>query len=175
MRQVGLTRFDGHPSSGVYPRKDVRSWKAWGRSPGGSVVRSRLSSRRRSWSCASAGTGRELAQLRAENRRLREDEILKAATAFFALRRPGELLPVHRGGESAAVQVKRACELLKVSRAAYYAARDGRPSDRDRQDAELTTRITAEHKRPGAGTGRRGSMPSCAARATATPASGLPG
>jgi len=91
---------------------------------------------------------RELAQLRAENRRLREDvEILKRATAFLALRRPGELLPVHRGGESAAAQVKRACELLKVSRAAYYAARDGRPSDRDRQDAELTTRITAEHKR----------------------------
>ena len=43
--------------------------------------------------------------------------------------------------------VKRACELLKVSRAAYYAARDGQPCDRDRQDAELTTRIGAEHKR----------------------------
>jgi transposase InsO family protein len=43
--------------------------------------------------------------------------------------------------------VKRACGLLKVSRAAYYAARDGQPSNRDRQDAELTTRITAEHKR----------------------------
>ena len=43
--------------------------------------------------------------------------------------------------------VKRACELLKVSRAAYYAARDGQPSGRDRGDAELTTRITAEHKR----------------------------
>jgi len=43
--------------------------------------------------------------------------------------------------------VKRACELLKVSRAAYYAARDGQPSDRARQDAELTTRIKAEHKR----------------------------
>jgi transposase InsO family protein len=43
--------------------------------------------------------------------------------------------------------VKRACELLKVSRAAYYAARDGRACDRDREDAELTTRITAEHKR----------------------------
>ena len=43
--------------------------------------------------------------------------------------------------------VKRACELLKVSRAAYYAARSGRPSDRDRKDAELTTRIAAEHKR----------------------------
>ena len=43
--------------------------------------------------------------------------------------------------------VKRACQLLKVSRAAYYAAQDGRPSDRGRQDAELTTRIAAEHKR----------------------------
>jgi hypothetical protein len=43
--------------------------------------------------------------------------------------------------------VKRACELLKVSRAAYYAARDGQPSDRDRQDAELTVLIRAEHKR----------------------------
>jgi transposase len=46
---------------------------------------------------------RELAELRRENRRLREDVgILKRATAFFALRRPGELLPVHRGGEVAA-------------------------------------------------------------------------
>ena len=43
--------------------------------------------------------------------------------------------------------VKRACELLKVSRAAYYAARDGQPSGRDRQDAELTVLIKAEHKR----------------------------
>jgi transposase InsO family protein len=49
--------------------------------------------------------------------------------------------------------VKRACELLKVSRAAYYTARAGRPSDRDRQDAELATRIRAEHKRS---TGRYG-------------------
>jgi transposase InsO family protein len=43
--------------------------------------------------------------------------------------------------------VKRACELLKVSRAAYYAARDGQPCDRDRQDADLTVLIAAEHKR----------------------------
>ena len=43
--------------------------------------------------------------------------------------------------------VKRACELLKVSRAAYYAARDGQPCDRDRQDAGLTMLIRAEHKR----------------------------
>src|ERR1700746_1415181 len=32
--RVALTRLDGHPSSGVYPRKDVRSWRAWGTSPG---------------------------------------------------------------------------------------------------------------------------------------------
>jgi len=43
--------------------------------------------------------------------------------------------------------VKRACELLKVSRAAYYAARASQPSGRDRADAGLTARITAEHKR----------------------------
>jgi hypothetical protein len=29
--------------------------------------------------------------------------------------------------------LKRACELLKVSRAAYYAAREGQPSDWDRR------------------------------------------
>jgi hypothetical protein len=43
--------------------------------------------------------------------------------------------------------VKRAGELLKVSRAAYYAARGDRPCDRDREDAELAVLITAEHKR----------------------------
>jgi len=43
--------------------------------------------------------------------------------------------------------VKRACALLKVSRAAYYAARDGQPSDRDRQNADLAVVIKAEHKR----------------------------
>jgi hypothetical protein len=41
--------------------------------------------------------------------------------------------------------VKRACELLKVSRAAYYAARSG-PSQRCRQDADLTARITVVHE-----------------------------
>ena len=43
--------------------------------------------------------------------------------------------------------VKRACELLKVSRAAYYAARDGQPCGHDRDDAELIVKIAAEHKR----------------------------
>src|ERR1700722_7987118 len=55
-RLLSLTRFDGHPPSGVLPREDVRSWRAWGRSPGG-AGRSLPSSRRRSLSCASAGTG----------------------------------------------------------------------------------------------------------------------
>jgi transposase InsO family protein len=41
--------------------------------------------------------------------------------------------------------VKRACELLKVSRAAYYAARDGEPSDRERDDAALTAEIKTVH------------------------------
>ena len=39
--------------------------------------------------------------------------------------------------------VKRACELLKVSRAAYYAHRAGEPSPRAREDAVLLEAITA--------------------------------
>jgi transposase InsO family protein len=42
--------------------------------------------------------------------------------------------------------VKRACELLKVSRSAYYAARGDEPSDRARQDAELAARVRAAHR-----------------------------
>lgn len=41
--------------------------------------------------------------------------------------------------------VKRACELLKVSRAAYYAARKDQPPERERDDAELTAQIKAVH------------------------------
>lgn len=41
--------------------------------------------------------------------------------------------------------VKRACELLKVSRAAYYTHRAAVPCARERQDAELTARIIAIH------------------------------
>ena len=43
--------------------------------------------------------------------------------------------------------IKRACGLLQVSRAGFYAARDGQLSDRDREDAELTVLIRAGHKR----------------------------
>jgi transposase InsO family protein len=41
--------------------------------------------------------------------------------------------------------VKRACELLKVSRAAYYAARTGQLSRRRREDAGLAAEIAAVH------------------------------
>jgi transposase InsO family protein len=41
--------------------------------------------------------------------------------------------------------VKRACELLQVSRSAYYADRVGGPSVREQRDAELTARIIEIH------------------------------
>jgi len=41
--------------------------------------------------------------------------------------------------------VKRACELLKVSRAAYYAARKDRPCKREREDAALAAEIKTVH------------------------------
>ena len=44
--------------------------------------------------------------------------------------------------------VKRACELLKVSRSAYYADRTSRPVPRSaRRDAELTGKIVEIHDR----------------------------
>ena len=42
--------------------------------------------------------------------------------------------------------VKRACELLKVSRAAFYQHISGKVSQRGRQDAELTGQIQAVHQ-----------------------------
>jgi hypothetical protein len=41
--------------------------------------------------------------------------------------------------------VKRACELLKVSRAAFYAARDGGSSDLEREDAALAAEVKTVH------------------------------
>ncbi|MEV0283456.1 IS3 family transposase [Kribbella sp. NPDC050820] len=41
--------------------------------------------------------------------------------------------------------LKRACELLKVSRSAYYAHRANVPSMRERRDAELTGKIIEIH------------------------------
>jgi hypothetical protein len=42
--------------------------------------------------------------------------------------------------------LKRACELLKVSRSAYYAAREASPSPRAAEDAELAAWIGAVHE-----------------------------
>jgi transposase InsO family protein len=42
--------------------------------------------------------------------------------------------------------VKRACELLKVSRSAYYAARGDEPSGRERDDAELAAQVKTVHQ-----------------------------
>jgi transposase InsO family protein len=42
--------------------------------------------------------------------------------------------------------VTRACELLKVSRAAYYAARKGRPPKRAAEDAGLAAQVRTAHE-----------------------------
>jgi hypothetical protein len=70
--------------------------------------------------------------------------------------------------------VKRAYGLLKVSRAAYYAARGDSPCERDRADAELTARVKPVRKQS-RGYGARGSAPGYAARAGGIPGSGSPG
>jgi hypothetical protein len=51
--------------------------------------------------------------------------------------------------------VKRACQLLEVSRSAYYAHRAG-PSLREQQDAELTECIIAVHDAAAVGAGAPG-------------------
>ena len=71
--------------------------------------------------------------------------------------------------------VKRACELLEVSRAAYYAHRGAVPSARQRADDELTEHIRQAHQ---ASKGRYGAPRIHAelrAAATGTAASGSPG
>ncbi|MFG2639333.1 IS3 family transposase [Streptomyces sp. NPDC048362] len=79
--------------------------------------------------------------------------------------------PFIEAEKTAGHNVKRTCELLEVSRTAYYARRTGAPGPRAVRDAELTEQITAVHqqsrgtygvprvhavlKREGAGCGRR--------------------
>jgi hypothetical protein len=71
--------------------------------------------------------------------------------------------------------VKRACELLEVSRAAYYANGADSPSTRQLVDTELTEHIGQAHQGSKGATAPRGSTPNCAVTATATAASGSPG
>jgi hypothetical protein len=55
---LGLTRFDGHPPSGVLPRRGCPSWTPWNAKSLARGGRSRPSSRPRSSSCASRVTAR---------------------------------------------------------------------------------------------------------------------
>jgi hypothetical protein len=70
--------------------------------------------------------------------------------------------------------VKRACELLEVSRAAYYAHGAGTVSMRQRTDAELTEHIRQAHQASKGRYGAHASMPSFAAAAVGTGGSGSP-
>src|SRR6516162_5609472 len=71
----------------------------------------------------------------------------QAGDGFLREGDPVSVYPFIEAEKAQQRNVKRACELLKVSRAAYYAARSGQSCERDRQDAELTARIRAGHKR----------------------------
>ncbi|MFJ2008654.1 IS3 family transposase [Streptomyces chartreusis] len=55
--------------------------------------------------------------------------------------------PFIEAEKQAGHSVKRVCELLKVSRAAFYARRSGRPGPRAVRDAELAEKITEVHDR----------------------------
>ena len=72
--------------------------------------------------------------------------------------------------------VQRACRLLQVWRAAYYAHRAG-PSARDRADEVLAMRIRAVHAQSKGryGAGRRGCTLSWPAAVTGTAANASPG
>ena len=86
--------------------------------------------------------------MRRENRRLREDvEILKRATSLLREGDPVNVYPFIEAEKARQRNVKRACELLKVSRAAYYTHRTDSPSTRQLVDQELTEHIRQAHQR----------------------------
>jgi hypothetical protein len=71
--------------------------------------------------------------------------------------------------------LKRACELLEVSRAASYAHRPGTPSARQVADAALTEQIRQAHQLSKGRYGAHASTPRCAAPGTTTAVSAWPG
>ena len=74
--------------------------------------------------------------------------------------------------------VARACELLKVSRSAYYAHTATRAAGftrRQREDAALLARIRRQHAASKGRNGAPGSTPTWPPRAAGTAASGWPG
>ena len=88
----------------------------------------------------------ELAQLRRENRILREErEILKSS----GLLRPGEPVTTYRfiRTEEANHTVRLMCRVLCVSRSAYYVWRGGQTHSPTSSDAKLLVHIKAIHRR----------------------------
>ena len=71
--------------------------------------------------------------------------------------------------------VKRACELLEVSRAAYYAHRADTRRPASSPTTELTEQIRQAHQASKGRYGAHASMLNCVDAATGTPASAWPG
>jgi transposase-like protein len=105
----------------------------------------------------------ELARLRRENTRLRQErDLLKRAAAIL---RDGERDPVtcYRIvlAEKARTPVSVACELLGVSTSGFYAWASRAPSDRALSDAWMVEKIKTIHAENRGVTGRAASRPSC--------------
>ena len=71
--------------------------------------------------------------------------------------------------------VRRACELLKVSRSAYYPHRSTGPSTRERVDADLTGRISRIHEASAGTYGAPRVHAELCAQGGGIPANGSPG
>jgi transposase len=118
----------------------------------------------------------ELSALRRENQRLRQDvEILKRATAFFVTetrRTSSRFIEAEKAQQR---NIKRTCQLLKVSRAATTPTAP--PSHRPAGSPTTSSPSTSAKptRRPRAATAHRASTPTCVAAAIGTGESGWPG
>ncbi|WP_406723431.1 hypothetical protein [Streptomyces sp. GD-15H] len=83
--------------------------------------------------------------------------------------------PFIEAEKQAGHSVTRACDLLKVSRAAFHARRTGAVGPRAVQDAELTEQITAVHAWSRGTYGPHASTPSCSVRGRPAAADASPG
>jgi hypothetical protein len=83
--------------------------------------------------------------------------------------------PFIEAEKQAGHSVKRACELLEVSRAAFYARRSGEPGPRAVRDAGLTDRSPRSTPTRGEATEPLVSMPCSGKTVSAAAAGGSPG
>jgi hypothetical protein len=79
---------------------------------------------------------------------LRSCQDPQAGHGFLRQGDPVNIYPFIEAEKACRRNVKRACELLKVSRAAFYQHLRGIPSPRERQDAELADQTKAVHEEP---------------------------